>query len=152
MKQFFLSFAMVTFLGVNLLAVPAAPFLITFSQPDGSTFQAHLKGDENFSWIELKNKMIIIKSKKSGFFEYALLKLDVESNFEIAPSGIPVIKIGESSLRSPSNIPKVPIFLLKFTSTFEFVFERVVVLICETSLLYKVKLTRVEVAALPVES
>ena len=36
---------------VKLLAVPAAPFLITFAQPDGSTFQAHLKGDEYFSWI-----------------------------------------------------------------------------------------------------
>ncbi len=107
MKQFFLSFAMVTFLGVNLLAVPAAPFLITFSQPDGSTFQAYLKGDENFSWIESKNKMIIIKSKTSGFFEYALLKLDVDSNFEIAPSGIPVIKLGDSNLRSPANIPKI---------------------------------------------
>ena len=35
---------------VKLLAVPAAPFLITFAQPDGSTFQAHLKGDEYFSW------------------------------------------------------------------------------------------------------
>ena len=30
---------------VKLLAVPAAPYLITFAQPDGSTFQAHLKGD-----------------------------------------------------------------------------------------------------------
>ena len=53
---------------VNLLAVPAAPFLITFAQPDGSTFQAHLKGDEYFSWIETENKMILVKSKTSGYF------------------------------------------------------------------------------------
>ena len=39
------------------MAVPAAPFLITFAQPDGSTFQAHLKGDEHFSWIETENKL-----------------------------------------------------------------------------------------------
>ena len=53
---------------VKLLAVPAAPFLITFAQPDGSTFQAHLKGDEYFSWIETGKKMVLFKSKTSGFF------------------------------------------------------------------------------------
>ena len=47
---------------VKLFAVPAAPFLITFAQPDGSTFRAHLKGDEYFSWIETDNKMIIVKN------------------------------------------------------------------------------------------
>ena len=45
---------------VKLLAVPAAPFLITFAQPDDSTFQAHLKGDEYFSWIETEKKMVIV--------------------------------------------------------------------------------------------
>ena len=59
MKKSFLIFTFLTIFGVNLWAVPAAPFLITFAQPDGSTFQAHLRGDENFSWIESKNKKII---------------------------------------------------------------------------------------------
>ena len=107
MKQIILTFALQTFFGINLLAVPAAPFLITFAQPDGSTFKAHLRGDEYFSWIESKKKQIIIKNKKSGFFEFALLKLDINNNFELAPSGIAVIKLGESNLRSVSNIPKI---------------------------------------------
>ena len=107
MKKVFLSFALIIVFEINLLAVPAAPFLITFAQPDGSTFRAHLRGDENFSWIESKNKMIIVRNKTSGYFEFALLKLDINNNFGLVPSGIPVIKLGESNLRSSANIPKI---------------------------------------------
>ena len=92
---------------VKLLAVPAAPFLITFAQPDGSTFQAHLKGDEYFNWIETENKMILVKSKTSGFFEFALIKRDGKNRLILFPSGIPVIKRGHSALRTDHNIPKI---------------------------------------------
>ena len=107
MKTIFLSLTLLSIFGIKLLAVPAVPFLITFAQPDGSTFKAHLRGDEHFSWIESKNKQIIIKNKTTGYFEFALLKLDINNNFELAPSGIAVIKLGESNLRSVSNIPKI---------------------------------------------
>ena len=92
---------------VKLLAVPAAPFLITFAQPDGSTFQAHLKGDEYFSWIETENKMILVKSKTSGFFEFALVKRDGKNRLNLIPSGIPVIESGHSALKTDHNIPKI---------------------------------------------
>ena len=92
---------------VKLLAVPAAPFLITFAQPDGSTFQAHLKGDEYFSWIETENKMILVKSKTSGFFEFALVKRDGKNRLILLPSGVPVIESGHSALRTDHNIPKI---------------------------------------------
>ena len=92
---------------VKLLAVPAAPFLITFAQPDGSTFQSHLKGDEYFSWIETENKMIIVKSKTSGFFEFALVKRDEKNRLILFPSGVPVIERGHSSLKTDHNIPKI---------------------------------------------
>ena len=92
---------------VKLLAVPAAPFLITFAQPDGSTFQAHLKGDEYFSWIETENKMIIVKSKTSGFFEFAQIKRDEKSRLILSPSGVSVIERGNSALRTDHNIPKI---------------------------------------------
>ena len=92
---------------VKLLAVPAAPFLITFAQPDGSTFQAHLKGDEYFSWIETENKMILVKSKTSGFFEFAMVKRDEKSRLILFPSGVPVIERGHSVLRTDHNIPKI---------------------------------------------
>ena len=81
MKKTILTFAYFSIFGINLWAVPAVPFLITFAQPDGSTFKANLRGDEHFSWIESKNKQIIIKNKTTGYFEFALLKLDINNNF-----------------------------------------------------------------------
>ena len=92
---------------VKLLAVPAAPFLITFAQPDGSTFKAHLKGDEYFSWIETENKMILVKSKSSGYFEFAVIKRDEKNRLILFPSGVPVIKSGHSALRTDHNIPQI---------------------------------------------
>jgi len=92
---------------VKLLAVPAAPFLITFAQPDGSTFQAHLKGDEYFSWIEMENKMILVKNQTSGYFEFAVIKQDEKNRLILFPSGIPAIKRGHSALRTDHNIPKI---------------------------------------------
>ena len=59
MKKICLKFLVLTGLSTPLMAVPATPFLITFEQPDGSRFQAHLRGDEFFSWIETENKLII---------------------------------------------------------------------------------------------
>ncbi len=92
---------------VKLLAVPAAPFLITFAQPDGSTFQAHLKGDEYFSWIETEKKMILVKSKTSGYFEFAVIKRDEKNRLILFPSGVPVIKRGHSALRTDHNLPQI---------------------------------------------
>ena len=98
---------MILSLTVKILAVPAAPFLITFAQPDGSTFQAHLKGDEYFSWIETENKMILIKNKASGFFEFAVINRDEKNRLILLPSGVPVIERGHSGLRTDHNIPKI---------------------------------------------
>ena len=107
MKLISLTFAMLTGFALNLMAVSAAPFLITFAQPDGSTFQAHLKGDEYFSWIETVNKQVLVKSKPSGFFEFAMIEEDEDKRLKLVPSGIPVIKRGQSSLRSESGLPSV---------------------------------------------
>ena len=107
MKRIILTIVLLTGFALYLMAVPAAPYLITFAQPDGSTFQAHLKGDENFSWIEAENKMIIVKNKASGYFEFALLKRNDKNRLKLVPSGIPVIKRGQSSLRSNTNLPYI---------------------------------------------
>ena len=107
MKRISLTISILACFAMNLMAVPAAPFLITFAQPDGSTFQAHLRGDEHFSWIETENKQVLVKSKASGYFEFAILKRDDKNRLKLAPSGIPVIKRGQSSLRSNTNLPYI---------------------------------------------
>ena len=107
MKLISLTFAMLTGFALNLMAVPAAPFLITFAQPDGSTFQAHLRGDEHFSWIETENKLVLVQSKASGYFEFALLKRDDKNRLVLAPSGTRYVKGAKSALRSDSNPPNI---------------------------------------------
>ena len=107
MKLICLTFAMLTGFALNLMAVPAAPFLITFAQPDGSTFQAHLRGDEYFSWIETENKQVLVQSKVSGYFEFALLKRNEKNRLELAPSGTRYVEGAKSALRSESNPPNI---------------------------------------------
>ena len=107
MERITLIIALLAGFATNLMAVPAAPFLITFAQPDGSTFQAHLRGDEHFSWIEAENKMIIVKNKASGYFEFAILKRNEKNLLKLVPSGIPVNKRDHSSLRSNTNLPYI---------------------------------------------
>ena len=107
MKLFSLTALILVGFAVKLFAVPAAPFLITFAQPDGSTFQAHLKGDEYFSWIEMENKMILVKNQTSGYFEFAVIKRDEKNRLILFPSGIPVIKSGHSALRTDHDIPQI---------------------------------------------
>ena len=107
MKLISLTFGMLTCFAMNLIAVPAVPFLITFAQPDGSTFQAHLRGDEHFSWIETENKQVLVKSKASGYFEFALLKRDDKNRLVLSPSGTRYVEGAKSALRSESNPPSI---------------------------------------------
>ena len=107
MKHISLTIALLTCFAMNLIAVPAAPFLITFAQPDGSTFQAHLRGDEHFSWIETENKQVLLKSKASGYFEFALLKRDDKNRLVLAPSATRYVEGTKSALRSESNPPNI---------------------------------------------
>jgi len=82
-------------------AAPAVTGDIEFEQKDGSTFQAQLKGDEWFNWIEDKKDNIIIYNKQSKNYEYAQL---TESNGEtyLIPSGKKV----DVSKNNPTNINK----------------------------------------------
>jgi hypothetical protein len=107
MKLISLTIVLLSVFALKLMAVSATPYLITFAQPDGSTFEAHLKGDEYFSWIETQDKQVLVKSKSSGFFEFALLEEDSDKRLKLVPSGIPVINRGQSALRSDTGLPQV---------------------------------------------
>ena len=88
----------------GLLAVPAAPHLMTFEQPDGSIFQGFLKGDEYFSWIQTENKEVIVKNKFSGFYEFGMLGKDSEGLTELRPSGVRVVERGIGLRRLPISL------------------------------------------------
>jgi len=89
------------------LSGPAYDGDIEFEQRDGSTFTGNLKGDEWFSWIEDKDKNIIIYNEKSENYEYAIFG-ELNKKLQLLPSGKKVknVKI-LSDINSKSIIPKI---------------------------------------------
>lgn len=54
----------------HLLAVDASPEIITFVQPDGSTFRGHVRGDEWAGWHETLNGYSCVQTE-DGWWVYA---------------------------------------------------------------------------------
>jgi M6 family metalloprotease-like protein len=66
--------------------MPANQRVWTFTQPDGSTFQAVLKGDEFYAYHETPEGQEITQNLKTGVWEYAVFGADGD----LKPSGIRV--------------------------------------------------------------
>jgi uncharacterized protein YxeA len=56
-----------------LAAAPAFHGVRTFIQNDGSSFQAHMQGDEYLSWIETADGEILVYDKKGQNYDYAVI-------------------------------------------------------------------------------
>ncbi len=52
-------------------AVPAAPDGLEVTQPDGSVFRLHVRGDEFFSWNETAEGCAVLLDTADGFWKYA---------------------------------------------------------------------------------
>jgi M6 family metalloprotease-like protein len=83
---------------VNLAhAVPANPKAIQLFQPDGTSFQSFVRGDEFQGWQETSDGYTVIKNPVTDFFEYA-----AQGNLgELVPSGLPVVTANKSELSAP---------------------------------------------------
>ena len=53
-------------------AVPASPTIVTFTQPDGTTFRVRKWGDEWLHGVETEDGYSIVKDKRSGNWTYAV--------------------------------------------------------------------------------
>lgn len=58
------------FMAGNLFSAPAYPFLIELEQPDGTTLEAYLSGDEHFSYYTTTDGYVIIQSQ-DDYYVYA---------------------------------------------------------------------------------
>jgi hypothetical protein len=70
MKQFM---AMTLLFSVLLQGAPAFKHERTFMQPDGSTFQGHIKGDEYLHWIETEDGRAVVFNPDTGRYETAVV-------------------------------------------------------------------------------
>ncbi|MFH1230567.1 MAG: M6 family metalloprotease domain-containing protein, partial [Planctomycetota bacterium] len=58
----------------SIFAGPACPYPSAVKQPDGTEFQAILKGDEFINWAETEDGCPIIINENTGFWEYGKLE------------------------------------------------------------------------------
>ena len=63
-------FSVLLFSSSAAMAMPAAPFPFTETQPDGQVITLRARGDENYNWVEDANGYTVVKNK--GWFEYAV--------------------------------------------------------------------------------
>jgi len=60
------------FVAIEAFAGQASPVPVTITQPDGTTFQARIKGDEHQRWTETLAGYTIIKNQDTHSWEYAI--------------------------------------------------------------------------------
>ena len=70
-----------------IFAAPALPSLLEITQPNGSKFNAYLRGDEYFSWWESEKGTILFRNLKSGYFEYAKISM-IDDKEKLDTTGI----------------------------------------------------------------
>lgn len=114
MSKWLVALALVV-LATNAFAVQAGPRLITFTQPDGSTFVGTMKGDELFGFAETKGFSVI--QDNNGWWTYAQLKegLLVFSDAKVGkdappykehlrPNADAILNLPQNKARIPGNL------------------------------------------------
>ena len=69
-----MKFLLIVLLTLTLQATSTLTTLRTFTQSDGTSFQGRLQGDAFLYWIEAEDGSILLFNKKTGNFEYAIIK------------------------------------------------------------------------------
>jgi len=67
-------YLLIVLVTLTLQATSTLSTLRTFTQSDGTTFKGRLQGDAFMHWIEAKDTSILLFNKKTGNFEYAIIK------------------------------------------------------------------------------
>ena len=86
-------------------AVPAFPYLMVITQPNGDKFKAYQRGDEYFSWWETEKGVVLSRNLDSGYFEYAKISM-IKGEQELVPTGI-IFVSGEVTSNSIPSISKL---------------------------------------------
>lgn len=81
----------------SVWAVPAQGNFRTVMQPDGTSLQVSLRGDEWFHWQENEKREIVVFNQNSGYMEYATVKVMMNGKKALVPSGIIATENGLSS-------------------------------------------------------
>jgi len=94
--------ALLLTLSFSALSGPAFKGIIEFKQPDGSTFQGQLRGDEWFSWIEDSEGNISNYNHSAKRYEYSELR-EMDENLDLTHSGVAVQTSTLTNQKSTAN-------------------------------------------------
>jgi len=83
----------------SAFAVPASPFPMKVTQPDGTVLELYRKGDEACNWVETSDGYSVINNPENGYWEYAQTSLQA---LEFFPSGV----VAEKGVQPPAHIKK----------------------------------------------
>jgi M6 family metalloprotease-like protein len=103
MKKIYFLILMLFLASSKLFAVPAYPYPIEITQPDGTTLTIMLKGDEFVSWAETSDGYTLLRNS-SGYFEYA--QKDVQG--DLALSGVIAKSVQQRSTADNVFLQKIP--------------------------------------------
>jgi len=106
MKRKILFLGIISFISVMLhqaVAVPAYPYPVEVTQPDGTTLTITLKGDEFASWAESADGYTLLRNS-DGFFEYA----QKDAQGELVLSGVIARNVQQRTLNDNELLQKTP--------------------------------------------
>ena len=80
-------FIILILFATSILAAPAQPGVKTFTQSNGQTFSAELKGDEYFSWMVDSMDRVIQYNSASSNYEYTIITT-IDGELALGFSGV----------------------------------------------------------------
>ena len=111
MKKIFSILSLFFCVSISLMAVPAYSGLLTRTQPDGTTINYYLHGDEYFNFYSSEDGYLIVLNE-NGVFEYA----EFNEQNQIIPVGI---KVSDISKRNNKE-KKLPFYATKGSAGYDF--------------------------------
>ena len=89
-------------------SVPASPFPIKTTQPDGTEIEVFKRGDERLNWVENPKGYALARNEETGYWEYAILEtrsadVGCKASYWLAliPSGV----VYDPSENAPADWP-----------------------------------------------
>ena len=121
MKKFLFLVILFTVFISKTNAVPAYPYPIKYTQPDGSVITVQLKGDERVHWAESSDGYTLLSNGKNGW-EYAV----ADQSGDLKASGILAREVGKrtvNELKMLKGVSKNIRFSSKQVNTLKAVWE-----------------------------
>lgn len=117
-KNIVLTFCLLTIAAITVMAGPAFPGRILYTQPDGTQIGIHLYGDEYGHWVT-DDTGNVLEQDEEGYWKPAGLKsssiLTIQENAAVRRAAANELRKASSSQSTNFGSPKIPVILVGFS-------------------------------------